>query len=310
MEVPMDVSMRDLTFDPTQLPGLSERLLSSHHQNNYGGAVRRLGAIRRQLAELSFTDTPVFVLNGLKREELVASNSMLLHELYFDSLGGAGIEMLPAMALALSASFGSVARWRDEFVALGKALGGGSGWVLLSWEPREARLVNQWAADHTHALAGATPILALDMYEHAYHLDHGAQAGAYVDAFMANIAWAKVYERYQQAVHAASDGLAATPDEVDPARLIVLDVRRDAMYEQAATVLPGACWRDPAKVSEWAAELPAGSEVLVYCIYGHEVGRSTALRLRAQGIQARFLAGGIDGWTRDGRTLQAKPTAG
>lgn len=53
----MDVSMRDLTFDPTQLPGLSERLLSSHHQNNYGGAVRRLGAIRRQLAELSFTDT-------------------------------------------------------------------------------------------------------------------------------------------------------------------------------------------------------------------------------------------------------------
>lgn len=127
---------------------------------------------------------------------------------------------------------------------------------------------------------------------------------------MANIAWTKVYERYQQAVHAASDGLAATSDEVDPARLIVLDVRRDAMYEQAATVLPGACWRDPARVSEWAAELPAGSEVLVYCIYGHEVGRTTALRLQAQGIQARFLAGGIDGWTRDGRTLQAKPAAG
>lgn len=306
MEVPLDVSMRDLTFDPSQLQGLSERLLQSHHQNNYGGAVKRLRTIRRQLAELSFTDTPVFVLNGLKREELVATNSMLLHELYFDSLGGAGVEMVPAMALALSASFGSVARWRDEFVAMGKALGGGSGWVLLSWEPREARLVNQWAGDHTHAIAGAIPILALDMYEHAYHLDHGAQAGAYVDAFMANIAWDKVYERYQQAVHAASEGLAVTPDELDPERLLILDVRRDAMYEQAATVLPGACWRDPAKVSEWAAELPVGSEVLVYCIYGHEVGRATALRLRAQGLQVRFLAGGIDGWARKGRTLQAK----
>ena len=78
------------------------------------------------------------------------------------------------MALALQANFGSVARWRDEFVALGKALGGGSGWVLLAFQPREGTLVNQWAADHTHALAGGVPILALDMYEHAYHIDYGA----------------------------------------------------------------------------------------------------------------------------------------
>jgi Fe-Mn family superoxide dismutase len=310
MEVPMDVPMRDLTFDPTQLTGLSARLLHSHHQNNYGGAVKRLGAIRRQLAGLSFADTPGFVLNGLKREELIAANSMLLHELYFDSLDGAGVDMVPAMALALSASFGSVARWRDEFVAMGKALGGGSGWVLLSWLPREARLLNHWAADHTHALAGATPILALDMYEHAYHLDHGAQASAYVDAFMANIAWAKVYERYQQVVHAASEPLAADPAGVDLAGFTVLDVRRDAIYTQATATLPGASWRNPAEVADWARTLPREQEVLVYCIYGHEVGRATALRLRAQGVQARFLAGGIDGWTREGRKLQAKDGAG
>src|SRR5205085_1923289 len=77
--------------------------------------------------------------------------------------------------------------WRAEFTAMGKALGGGSGWVLLVWSERCARLVNQWAADHTHALAGATPILALDMYEHSYHIDYGAKAAAYVDAFMENI---------------------------------------------------------------------------------------------------------------------------
>ena len=64
--------------------------------------------------------------------------------------------------------FGSVERWRAEFMAMGKALGGGSGWVLLAWSPRDDRLVNQWAADHTTTLAGGRPILALDMYEHSY----------------------------------------------------------------------------------------------------------------------------------------------
>ncbi|HEX2009514.1 MAG TPA: Fe-Mn family superoxide dismutase [Roseateles sp.] len=303
----MDVPMRDLSFDPAQTPGLSERLLRSHHQNNYGGAVKRLGAIRRQLAELPFAETPDYALNGLKREELVAANSMLLHELYFDSLGGAGQEMVPAMALALSASFGSVTRWRDEFVAMGRALGGGSGWVLLSWLPREARLLNQWAADHTHGLAGATPILALDMYEHAYHLDHGAQAGAYVDAFMANVAWARVYERYQQAIHRASEGLAADPQRLDAA--LLLDVRRAAIFEQARSMLPGARWRDPAEVDRWAAELARDREVVVYCVHGHEVGRATALRLRAAGVRAGFLVGGIDAWARAGRPLQPKEDA-
>ena len=132
---------------------------------------------------------PGFQLNGLKREELIATNSMLLHELYFSSLGGDGQSMEPAMKLALDANFGNVQRWREEFVAMGKALGGGSGWVLLTFQPREGTLINQWAADHTHALAGGVPILALDMYEHAYHLDYGADAAAYVDAVMGNLDW-------------------------------------------------------------------------------------------------------------------------
>lgn len=248
---------------------------------------------------------PGFALNGLKREELIATNSMLLHELYFASLGGDGRTMEPAMALALAASFGSVDRWREEFAAMGKALGGGSGWVLLSFQPREGTLVNQWAADHTHALAGGTPLLALDMYEHAYHLDHGAAAGAYVDAFMANIDWAPVYARYQQAVHAASEPFGATQDDV--AGSMLLDVRRAGVFAQAASMIPGARWRDPAAVDRWAAELPADRALVVYCVYGHEVGRSTALRLRAAGLDARYLRGGIDGWQAAGRPLQPKP---
>jgi superoxide dismutase, Fe-Mn family len=302
----MNALPRDLPFDPARLSGLSERLLRSHHQNNYGSAVRRLNAIRAQLGRAAPSCLSGFELNGLKREELIAANSMLLHELYFDSLGAPGQEMAPAMALALAGSFGSVERWREEFIAMGKALGGGSGWVLLSFLPREGTLVNQWAADHAHALAGAVPILALDMYEHAYHLDHGAAAGAYVDAFMVNIAWDKVYARYQQAVHAGSEGLAADLDRLDPAQCLVLDVRRAGVFQQALTMLPDARWRDPALVQDWVEELPRDRDVLVYCIYGHEVGRSTAMRLRAAGVRAHFLAGGIDAWTRAGHGLQAR----
>ena len=187
---------------------------------------------------------------------------------------------------------------------MGKALSGGSGWVLLVFQPREGSLVNQWAADHTHAVAGGVPILALDMYEHAYHMDYGAAAGAYVDAFMGNIDWAGAYGRYQRAVHDASEPFGAAQDEIADA--VLLDVRRAGVFENARTMLPGARWCDPAAVGRWAAELPADRDVVVYCVYGHEVGRATAMRLRAAGLNARYLRGGIDGWQTEGRPTQAK----
>lgn len=301
----MNAVLQPLPFDLSALRGLSDKLLNSHHQNNYGGAVKRLNALRAQLADTSFNSPPGFLLNGLKREELIASNSMLLHELYFASLGGDGQILEPAMKLALDANFGSVERWREEFVAMGKAAGGESGWVLLCFQTREGTLVNQWAADDTHALAGGMPILALDMYEHAYQMEFGAATGAYVDAFMANINWAAVYLRYQLAVHAASEAFGATQD--DAASALLLDVRRASVFEQASTMLPGARWCDPAAVTAWSGVLPADREVVVYCVYGHEVGRSTAMRLRAAGLKARYLRGGLDGWQATGRLLVAKP---
>lgn len=300
----MDARPLDLPFDPSALRGLSPRLVTSHHQNNYGGAVKRLNAIRAQLAATAWGASPGFLLNGLKREELIATNSMLLHELYFGGLGGDGVTMAPAMKLALDANFGSVDRWREEFTAMGKALGGGSGWVLLMFQPREGTLVNQWAADHTHVLAGGMPLLALDMYEHAYHLDHGAAAGTYVDAFMANIDWAAVHARYQQAVLAASEPLGVDADQIGDARL--LDVRRTEAFDQARTMIPNARWRDPAAVSTWAAQYPSDRDVVVYCVHGHEVSRAIAMRLRAAGLQARYLRGGIEGWQAAGRLLSEK----
>lgn len=177
-----------LPFDPRSVGWLSEKLLTSHHDNNYVGAVKRLGAITGQVAALDPATAPGFQLNGLKREELIAWNSMILHELYFAGLGAPSKPGV-ALAAAIERDFGSDARWRGEFSGMGKALGGGSGWVLLTWSHRDRRLVNQWAADHTMTLAAATPILALDMYEHAYAMDFGAKAAAYVDGFMGAVNW-------------------------------------------------------------------------------------------------------------------------
>lgn len=303
----MHAHIQPLPFDPAMLAGLSARLLESHHQNNYGGAVQRLNAIRHQLAGTSFTNTPGFELNGLKREELIAANSAWLHELYFASLGGDGRAMEPACKLALEANFGSVERWLEEFTACAKALGGGSGWMLLVFQPRDGSLVNQWAADHTHVLAGGVPILALDMYEHAYHLDFGAAAGAYVDAFIANIHWAQVHTRYQQAVQAASEPFGRTANDVGDG--LMVDVRRSGVFEQAGTMIKGAQWRDPAAVRHWASELPADRDVLVYCVHGHEVSRATALHLRSAGLNACYLRGGFEAWKAAERPTQPKVAA-
>lgn len=187
----MTYAMKPLGCDPARIKGMSEKLIVSHYESNYGGAVKRLNLITEQLAGLDFNTAPGFLINGLKREQLIASNSMILHELFFDGLGDAS-EPGQGLRAALERDFGSYERWRSEFLAMGKAQGGGSGWVLLTWSPRDNRLTNQWAMDHTTTLAGGTPILGLDMYEHSYHMDYGAKAATYVETYMAAIRWSNV----------------------------------------------------------------------------------------------------------------------
>ena len=191
----MPYAMKPLSCDPARIKGMSERLIVSHYENNYGGAVKRLNLIEEQLSELDYAKAAGFLINGLKREQLIAMNSMILHEVFFDGLGEAS-EPGAALKDALARDFGSFELWRAEFMAMGKALGGGSGWVLLSWSPHDRKLVNQWASDHCHTLAGGTPILALDMYEHSYHIDFGAKAANYVDIFMDSVRWGSVEREF------------------------------------------------------------------------------------------------------------------
>jgi Fe-Mn family superoxide dismutase len=181
----MSYELKPLSCNPAAITGMSEKIILSHYENNYGGAVKRLNAIEAQAAELDWSAVQGFAINGLKREQMIAMNSMLLHEVFFDSLGAS--QASAALAARLDADFGGFERWALQFAAMGKALGGGSGWVLLAWNARDGRLVNTWAADHSGNVAGAAPLLALDMYEHSYHMDFGAKAGAYVDAYMNNL---------------------------------------------------------------------------------------------------------------------------
>ena len=102
----------------------------------------------------------------------------------------------------------------------------------------------------------------------------------------------------------------AAPDDSagvdDLAGALLLDVRRTAAYEAAASVIPGSSWHDPAAVAVWAGSLPAGRRVVVYCVHGHEVSQGAAAQLRAAGFNARYLRGGISAWQAAGLPLQAK----
>jgi Fe-Mn family superoxide dismutase len=185
--------IKPLPFNPAKLPGLSEKLLVSHHQNNYSGAVRRLNQIQQQIGSLP-KDAPPYQMGSLKREEIVATNSMILHEFYFGNLGGDG-NAGGTIATLINSHYGSLANWEQDFRLTGMSLGGGSGWVILNYSYRDNVVHNYWAADHTNSLAWGVPLLVMDMYEHAYAMDYGANAAGYVDAFFQNLKWDEVNRR-------------------------------------------------------------------------------------------------------------------
>ncbi len=188
-----DHAPKPLPFDPKGLTGLSEKLLVSHHENNYAGAVKRLNAIEAQIAALP-RDAAPFQMGSLKREALIAANSMRLHELYFANLGGKGVADGPFAALA-QAQYGSLAAWEHDFRLTGLSLAGGSGWVIATYDAERGGLHNVWAWDHMHGFTAGVPVLVMDMYEHSYHMDYGANAKGYVDAFFANLRFDEVDRR-------------------------------------------------------------------------------------------------------------------
>lgn len=192
-------SLKPLAFDPAKLSGLSERLISSHWENNYGGSVKALNVVKKHLAQaLANKDTPPFIYNELKREHLLRTGSVVFHEDYFDNLGGNG-QAGPTERQLIGEAFGSFDTWETEFRRIGAGLGGGSGWVVLGFNVHTRQLENYWLADHAHGPAATLPLLVMDMYEHSYQMDFGAAAAKYIDAFFKNIQWDTVASRMEAA---------------------------------------------------------------------------------------------------------------
>jgi Fe-Mn family superoxide dismutase len=309
----MNQPIAPIPVRPWTLNGISERMIVSHYENNYGGAVRTLNAVRAELATLD-AGTPAYRLRALKREELSAMASVTLHELYFGNLGGEGNKVPDAVRSQLEEHFGSLAAWRREFVGTAQSLAGGSGWALLTYSRRDRRLYNQIALDHTQSAVDAAPVLALDMYEHAYHMDFGANATAYIDAFMRNVDWAAVTQRLAGVI--AGRGLAVEDpsDQNLPSLSVeelaaqlargeavqVLDARPRHHISRTVDLMDGAVWRDPDRVEEWIGELSPDTPVAVYCAYGFHVGCNITRALREKGFDARYIRGGISAWYATG----------
>ena len=189
--------LKPLSFTSSSLKGLSKGLIESHWSNNYGGSVRALNEISRRIASaMADPNLPAFVYNDLKREHLMRSGSVVLHELYFDNLGGDGNPPADLRGL-IGRAFGTYDRWETEYRRIAAGLGGGSGWVVLGYNRQFGTLENYWMADHMHFPAATAPLLVIDMYEHSYHMDYGAAAARYIDAFFRNIRWDAVSGRVE-----------------------------------------------------------------------------------------------------------------
>lgn len=186
-----------LPFDATKLSGISEKLIRSHHGNNYAGAVKALNLVEQRLASLGREkDLQPYIYGDLKRQELIRTGSVVLHELYFSNLGGNGKADGSARKL-IERWFGTYENWESEFKRVGNSLSGGSGWAILAFNQQTKELHNYWSSDHTSNAPFSVPLLVLDMYEHAYQMDYGAAAAKYVDAFMANVNWDEVNHRVE-----------------------------------------------------------------------------------------------------------------
>ena len=327
----MQHTVAPIPCKPWSLNGLSERLIVSHYEDHYGPAVRSLNAIRNELDSLDLATAPAHRIRALKREEIAALGSVYLHELYFGTLGGDGATLFTGagrgtrieapVATVLERSFGSMAAWRREFMALARALSHGSGWALLMYSRGDERLFNQITDDHAHVMIDAVPVLALDMFEHAYQLDFAANASTYIDAFMRNIDWSAVGHRLTEVsgnyVRVGAQVGDRTPPSVSVEELSielakrkeiqVLDARPKHYFSRTSDMMPCATWRDPDLIDEWSTELSPDAPVFVYCAYGYAVGCGVTEVLRERGFDAKYIRGGLSAWYAAGGERVLKP---
>ncbi len=177
------------------LEGFSETLLKNHF-TLYQGYVTNTNRLLDTLASLLKEDkaaTPEYT--ELKRRLGFEFNGMRLHEYYFENLGGKGaLDKSGKLAAKLAEDFGSYEGWEKDFRAT--ATMRGIGWTILYQDNITGRLINQWINEHeTGHMAGCTPILVLDVFEHAFMTDYGLRRADYIEAFFKNVNWSAAESR-------------------------------------------------------------------------------------------------------------------
>lgn len=181
-----------------KISGLDDSLLKMHFKL-YQGYVNNTNIIFQKLQELidkGQNKTPEFA--GLKRILGWEFDGMLLHEYYFENLGGTKpLDSNDPLYLKMSQDFGSFDQWKTDFISTG--LIRGIGWVVAYIDPKEGKLINEWINEHDLGhLAGGTPILIMDVFEHAYITQFGLERNKYIDVFFNNINWEVVSKRYKE----------------------------------------------------------------------------------------------------------------
>jgi superoxide dismutase, Fe-Mn family len=179
------------------MPGFSDETLTTHFKlyQGYVTNTNLLLSILNQYAAEGKQRSPQF--QEIKRRVGWEYDGVRLHELYFSNLGGQGtqIDMQSPLAKRIIQDFGTFEAWKKDFIATGMLRG--IGWAVLYKDPIEGRLINTWIGEHDIGhLAGATPILIMDVWEHAYMLDYGIDRSAYINAFFNNVDWNIVSQRY------------------------------------------------------------------------------------------------------------------
>ena len=196
---PGEQQVMPLPFAAGSLKGISEQLITWHHDRHYAGYVKNRNDIERQLARMkpSADDFDAKHYGGLKRQLSFHTCGQILHENYFTVLGGDGQAGADSpVAQALRRDFGSLEAWRADLRATADAAG--IGWGVTCYDRSSGRLVNYLVELHQNgAIWNAAPVVALDGWEHAYYRDYGPNKGEYLDAFFANLHWGRINAVYQ-----------------------------------------------------------------------------------------------------------------
>jgi Fe-Mn family superoxide dismutase len=183
-----EIAPRELRPETLELEGISRAAIEAHYKL-YQGYVAKRNEILGKLAgvELGTANQVYSELRALKVDLTFAIGGIKNHELYFEHLGGSGGNPEGAIARLIERDFGSVDSWRADLKATGLA---GRGWAWTAYDWDERRVFNYIGdAQNTFPVWNATPLVALDVYEHAYFLDYQTDRGAYIDAFFANLDW-------------------------------------------------------------------------------------------------------------------------